>query len=155
MGGIGGTGGGTGSSLTGGGPTGGSAGGGGSSTVTAPPKVTPPKPPLPPAPAPSKPPLSDQLANSVKSTVSQGGQSTQGTFVTNNKIIIRALNGGQVSGKDMVSALQKEGFVVDRQTGSHVILEGPHGQSVSVPVHGNRDIPIGTLNNILKQAGYK
>jgi len=77
------------------------------------------------------------------------------SHTTSNKTINRALNGNPVSGKAMVEALKKEGFVVDRVSGSHVILEGPLGQSVSVPVHSNRDLAIGTLNNILRQAGFK
>jgi len=74
---------------------------------------------------------------------------------TTNKTIQTAIKGGQVSGKDMVKALEKEGFVVQRQAGSHVTLKGPNGESVQVPVHGNQDLAKGTLNSVLKQAGYK
>ena len=55
----------------------------------------------------------------------------------------------------MVKFLKKDGFEVVSQNGSHVKLKGPKGEVVIVPVHGNKDLPVGTLNNIQKQAGYK
>ena len=55
-----------------------------------------------------------------------------------------------VSGADAVRALQKLGFVVIRQKGSHVIL--PRGTSgCVVPQH--RELKTGTLSGVLKQAG--
>ena len=53
----------------------------------------------------------------------------------------------------MVDALQRRGFKVLRQRGSHVRLEGPDGRKVTVPVHVGRNLPRGTLRNILQQAG--
>lgn len=53
----------------------------------------------------------------------------------------------------MVDALQRRGFKVLRQPGSHIRLEGPDGRKVTVPVHAGRDLPRGTLRNILQQAG--
>lgn len=56
----------------------------------------------------------------------------------------------QVSGLDVVSALQKLGFTVRRQHGSHIILrrDDPFAQTV-VPNH--RQIDRGTLRAILRQ----
>jgi predicted RNA binding protein YcfA (HicA-like mRNA interferase family) len=55
-----------------------------------------------------------------------------------------------VSGKESVSALEKLGFVQLRQKGSHLIMRrGPIG--CVVPMH--REIKIGTLTGILRQAG--
>ena len=55
-----------------------------------------------------------------------------------------------VSGAETVRALERLGFVVVRQRGSHIILRrGPYG--CVVPNH--REIKIGTLNGVLKQAG--
>ncbi|WP_334075560.1 RHS repeat-associated core domain-containing protein [Paenibacillus sp. A14] len=62
---------------------------------------------------------------------------------------------GSVSGKDVVKFLKKDGFSEVSQKGSHVKLNGPNGEVVIVPVHGGKDLPIGTLNSIRKQAGYK
>ncbi len=56
----------------------------------------------------------------------------------------------QVSGTDVVRALQKVGFTVRRQHGSHIILrrDDPFAQTV-VPNH--RQIDRGTLRAILRQ----
>ena len=56
----------------------------------------------------------------------------------------------QVSGPDVVRALQKLGFTVRRQHGSHMILrrDDPFAQTV-VPNH--RQIDRGTLRAILRQ----
>lgn len=56
----------------------------------------------------------------------------------------------QVSGQDVMRALQKIGFVLRRQHGSHLILRrnDPFAQTV-VPNH--RQIDRGTLRAILRQ----
>ncbi len=55
-----------------------------------------------------------------------------------------------ISGFEAVRALQKLGFVVIRQKGSHIILR-KGSQGCVVPNH--REIKIGTLAGLLKQAG--
>ena len=55
-----------------------------------------------------------------------------------------------VSGAEEVRALQKIGFVVLRQKGSHVMLRRGAAGCV-VPQH--RELKIGTLSGLLKQAG--
>jgi predicted RNA binding protein YcfA (HicA-like mRNA interferase family) len=56
----------------------------------------------------------------------------------------------QVSGADIVRALQKLGFIIRRQHGSHIIMrrDDPFAQTV-VPNH--RQIDRGTLRAILRQ----
>jgi predicted RNA binding protein YcfA (HicA-like mRNA interferase family) len=56
----------------------------------------------------------------------------------------------QISGPDVVRALQKLGFTVRRQHGSHIIMrrEDPFAQTV-VPDH--QQIDRGTLRAILRQ----
>jgi len=59
-----------------------------------------------------------------------------------------------VSGPETVRALRRAGYRVDRQRGSHVIMVHPESKrSVSVPCHGSRDLPPGTLSQILDDAG--
>lgn len=54
----------------------------------------------------------------------------------------------------LIKALKSAGWREDRQSGSHKIFERNQGDSlVVVPYHRGRDIPAGTLANILKQAG--
>ena len=61
-----------------------------------------------------------------------------------------------VSGKEVVRALTRSGFSVDRVVGSHHVLvfPGDSSRTVTVPVHGNRDLKPGTLRSIIRQAGF-
>lgn len=52
----------------------------------------------------------------------------------------------------LIKVLQKAGFYVDHTIGSHYILyKDDKSNPVSVPYH-NKDLKLGTLNGILKQA---
>jgi predicted RNA binding protein YcfA (HicA-like mRNA interferase family) len=55
-----------------------------------------------------------------------------------------------VSGADVVRALERLGFVVTRQRGSHMMTR--RGSSGCV-VPNHRELKIGTLAGLLKQAG--
>ncbi len=59
-----------------------------------------------------------------------------------------------MTGKNLLKLLKKENWELDRINGSHHIMKKDE-KTLSIPVHGNRDIPLGTLNAILKQAGLK
>jgi predicted RNA binding protein YcfA (HicA-like mRNA interferase family) len=53
-----------------------------------------------------------------------------------------------------VRALRRAGFEVVHIRGSHHYLRRAEAPAlVVVPVHGNRDLPAGTLHAILRQAG--
>ena len=54
--------------------------------------------------------------------------------------------------RELVRALQRAGFRLNRQTGSHAIFERDDGKFANVPIHTG-DIPIGTLRNVLKTTG--
>jgi predicted RNA binding protein YcfA (HicA-like mRNA interferase family) len=60
-----------------------------------------------------------------------------------------------VSGREVVRALQRAGFVVERVAASHLIMAHPDDprRVVTVPVHGARDLKPGTLRSIVRQAG--
>jgi predicted RNA binding protein YcfA (HicA-like mRNA interferase family) len=57
-----------------------------------------------------------------------------------------------VNARECIRALQKAGFVIDRQSGSHITLirESP---PVRVTVPNHKPIARGTLRNILRDAG--
>ncbi|HYL85976.1 MAG TPA: type II toxin-antitoxin system HicA family toxin [Candidatus Angelobacter sp.] len=57
-----------------------------------------------------------------------------------------------LSGRDLIKALQKLGFVVQRQRGSHIVLrrDAPFAR-VTVPNH--KILRLGTLRTILYEAG--
>lgn len=59
-----------------------------------------------------------------------------------------------ISGKQVIAALEKEGWYVKRVRGSHHVLRHPNiPDAIPVPVHGNREIKRGTLASILRAAG--
>ncbi|MEK6953939.1 MAG: type II toxin-antitoxin system HicA family toxin [Candidatus Micrarchaeota archaeon] len=63
-----------------------------------------------------------------------------------------------ISGKEMVKFLQKQGFEIVAQKGSHVRLKKRTVIEVLVtvvPLHGNADLKPGLLHDILKQAGIE
>lgn len=54
--------------------------------------------------------------------------------------------------REVISILQKLGFIRKRQTGSHVIMNNPGSKrTIPVPVHA-KDIKKGLLQSIIKQA---
>jgi predicted RNA binding protein YcfA (HicA-like mRNA interferase family) len=60
----------------------------------------------------------------------------------------------QISGNRLVRALEKAGWTVLRQSGSHVQMKHPSRTGrLTVPLHGRRSIPPKTLAAILSQAG--
>jgi predicted RNA binding protein YcfA (HicA-like mRNA interferase family) len=62
----------------------------------------------------------------------------------------------KISGKEIISLLQKGGFIIKRQKGSHVTLykrTEEKGFYVTVPLHGNKEILPGTLLSIIRQSG--
>ena len=58
-----------------------------------------------------------------------------------------------LSGKEVIKALNKLGYAVDHQTGSHVIMrqQQPPFRRLTVPNH--KEIAKGTLRAIIRQAG--
>lgn len=57
--------------------------------------------------------------------------------------------------RELLKILREDGWMEKTQRGSHLQLEHSKKKGkVTVPVHGG-DIPKGTLNSILKQAGLK
>jgi len=54
--------------------------------------------------------------------------------------------------RELVRALEKHGFVLLRQRGSHAQYRHTDGRKTSVPMH-SKELPKGTCHKILKQAG--
>ena len=58
-----------------------------------------------------------------------------------------------ISGKKLCKIVEKLGWQLKRVTGSHHIYTKDNKEVILViPVHGNRDLPIGTLKQIMKDA---
>jgi predicted RNA binding protein YcfA (HicA-like mRNA interferase family) len=54
--------------------------------------------------------------------------------------------------RELITALEKAGFAIVRQRGSHVRLQHADGRVVTVPVHAGQDIGRGLLRKILRDA---
>ena len=57
--------------------------------------------------------------------------------------------------KELIKVPQRAGFYVHHVSGSHHVLKSPSNPNlrVTVPLH-NRDLKRGTLQSIVKQAGF-
>lgn len=61
----------------------------------------------------------------------------------------------QVTARDLVRFLKSQGFVEERQSGSHLTLWHEEREvSVTVPIHTGADIGRGLAARILKDAGF-
>lgn len=61
-----------------------------------------------------------------------------------------------IPGNQAVRALTRPGFAIARVRRSHHVLRhpGPPVRAVSIPVHGNKTLPIGTLQDIVRRSGF-
>ncbi|PHJ56699.1 periplasmic or secreted lipoprotein [Nostoc linckia z18] len=58
-----------------------------------------------------------------------------------------------ISGKQLCKIVEQKGWVLRRITGSHYIYEKPEQQQIlSIPVHRNQDLKVGTLKALMKIA---
>ncbi len=57
----------------------------------------------------------------------------------------------QISADEFIKILQKAGFVIIRQKGSHIFLRHPDGRTTVVPNHPGNNLDRGLLNKILKK----
>ncbi len=61
----------------------------------------------------------------------------------------------QVTARELISFLKSQGFVEDRQSGSHLTLwDDARKISVTIPVHTGADVGRGLAVRILKDAGF-
>lgn len=59
----------------------------------------------------------------------------------------------QVSGREVVKALEKIGYAVDRQRGSHIVLRQAASPYRRITVPDHKEVAKGTLRAIIRQAG--
>jgi len=58
-----------------------------------------------------------------------------------------------MTGREVIKILKKNDWQLDRIKGSHHIMRKEGRGSVSVPVHGSKDLKRGTLAGISRQTG--
>lgn len=57
---------------------------------------------------------------------------------------------------DLIKKLEANGWVFDRQNGSHKVYKHPtNPANISIPEHGKKDLGTGMLHKLLKKAGLK
>ncbi len=59
------------------------------------------------------------------------------------------------SSREIVTLLHEHGFQDSRQHGSHLILYNPATKKRAVVPVGKKDLPIGTVKSILREAGIE
>ncbi|OUL35851.1 hypothetical protein BV372_09680 [Nostoc sp. T09] len=58
-----------------------------------------------------------------------------------------------ISGKRLCKIVEQKGWVLRRITGSHYIYENPEVEQIlSIPVHRNQDLKVGTLRALMNIA---
>ena len=60
-----------------------------------------------------------------------------------------------ISAKQMIRVLEKAGFVVRRQTGSHIVMVKAFPKYCEVVVPNHKTLKIGLAHALIKQAGLK
>jgi len=60
-----------------------------------------------------------------------------------------------MNSRQIIKELEKAGWVLARIKGSHHQFKHSERPGLVTVKHPDRDIPVGTLNNIRKQAGWK
>jgi len=59
-----------------------------------------------------------------------------------------------LSAKFLIKLLEKHGFIFKRSKGSHhLFYDAENNKTIVVPIHGGKDLKLGTFLAILKQAG--
>jgi len=59
-----------------------------------------------------------------------------------------------LGGEELIAALQRGGFSIMRQKGSHVRLRHEDGRVVTVPIHAGRELGRGLLRKILRDSDW-
>jgi len=57
-----------------------------------------------------------------------------------------------LTARQLISVLQRRGFVRVRQSGSHAVFRHPDGRRTTVPIHSDRDLGRGLLRQIMRDA---
>lgn len=57
--------------------------------------------------------------------------------------------------KQIIKRLEAEGWYLARTNGSHHQYKHPSKPGLVTVKHPDKDIPVGTLNSLMKQAGWK
>lgn len=57
-----------------------------------------------------------------------------------------------IRARELISILEKEGFQLIRQRGSHLRLEHSDGRKTTIPIHAGEKVGVGLVRKILRDA---
>ena len=61
----------------------------------------------------------------------------------------------QITARELLAFLKREGFVEERRAGSHLTLRHPDsGRTITLPVHTGCDLGRGLAIRVLREAGF-
>jgi predicted RNA binding protein YcfA (HicA-like mRNA interferase family) len=58
----------------------------------------------------------------------------------------------RLNARQIIAVLEKAGFLLARQSGSHMIFKNPAGKRATVPYHASKDLHPKLLKSILREA---
>lgn len=58
----------------------------------------------------------------------------------------------RITAKAIIAVLERNGFILSRQSGSHIIYKNLDGKRVTIPFHGSKILHPKVLKNILRDA---
>ena len=58
----------------------------------------------------------------------------------------------RLTAREIISVLEKSGFFLVRQSGSHMIYKNPQGKRATVPFHASKTLHPKVLKSILRDA---
>ena len=58
-----------------------------------------------------------------------------------------------VKAQEFIKVIEKLGFSLHRQKGSHAIYKDSHGQRVVIPIHSGKNLKKGTLMGMIQDIG--
>ncbi|WP_017294766.1 type II toxin-antitoxin system HicA family toxin [Geminocystis herdmanii] len=61
----------------------------------------------------------------------------------------------RVTANDVIRVIEKIGFILVRQSGSHKIYKNSEGKRVTIPYHATEILKVKTLKSILNDANLK
>lgn len=71
-------------------------------------------------------------------------------------LLLNFIKSKPMKSSELYKRFQKGGWQEVRQSGSHKIMKHPLKETIiSLPWHGSKEVPSGTANKLLKQAGLK
>lgn len=69
---------------------------------------------------------------------------------------LNIINRGEMKSSELIRKFERGGWNEVRQSGSHKIFKHPDNElTISVPMHGSKEVPTGLAKKLLKQAGLR